>query len=323
MKRFPLISLAIPFGTAGLCSMWTAACADFGLPVWAPVPIWIIAAVAWVWAIVAHAVRGSKSPDSFASQLRNPVEGPTAGLIPVVGMLLGTELYHFAPIPGIVLILVSIAVAALFLGWLIALWMRAGIGLDSVHGGYLLPTGAAGFVAATGAATAGMTALAIACLAVGLLWWVIITAVLTGRLMSNPVLPAPLVPSLAVLLAPPVVAGGAWFAIAGPVGDPIQLAFAGFTAVALLTQFALIPVYRKTPFTLGFWSFTFPLAALGRYSITWLSLLHPAGWQAWSIVIGIVISAAIVAIAVASIRLFFRGRTAKPRQQAKAPQTAG
>lgn len=319
VKRYPLISLAIPFGTAGLCAMWTALCADFGLPIWAPLPIWIIAAVAWIWAIVAHIVRGTKSPDSLASQLRSPTEGPTAGLVPVVGMLLGTELYHFAPIPGLILILASIAAATLFVSWLIAFWMRAGIQLDSVHGGFLLPTGAAGFVAATAAATAGMTDLAIACLAVGLLWWVIITAILTGRLMSNSNLPAPLVPSLAVTLAPPVVAGGAWFAIAGPVADPIQLAFAGFTVVALLTQLALIPVYRKTPFTLGFWSFTFPLAALGRYSISWLSLLHPVGWQVYSIAIAVVMSAVIVAIAVASVRLYFRSRHAITRT----PQTAG
>ncbi|HEY4269844.1 MAG TPA: hypothetical protein VGM94_16800 [Galbitalea sp.] len=82
-------------------------------------------------------------------------------------MLLGTELYHFAPLPGLVLIPLSIAAATVFDSWLIAFWMRAGIQLESVHGGFLLPTGAAGFVAATTAATAGLTALAISCLAVG------------------------------------------------------------------------------------------------------------------------------------------------------------
>jgi tellurite resistance protein len=49
---------------------------------------------------------------------------------------------------------------------------------------------------------------------------------------------------------------------------------AGFTALMLLIQLRLLPVYRRAPFGPGFWAFSFPFAAAVTYGIHWLVAEH-------------------------------------------------
>jgi tellurite resistance protein len=118
----------------------------------------------------------------------------------------------------------------------------------------------------------------------------------------HPDLPAPLVPTLAIFVAPPAVAATSWFALAGPHDDLMSLFLAGTTVVLSLMQIGLWPRYRKLPFSLGFWSFTFPYAAVARNTVEWLHLEHPPTWRLWSWILVLAITAFIVSIAARTVR---------------------
>ncbi|MCW2810220.1 MAG: putative transporter [Friedmanniella sp.] len=298
--RIPLNTLAIAFGLVGLADAWTAGSRALDLPSGIDDAFWAMAVIAWLWLLVAHARRGSRAAASLASQLRHPLQGPIAALAPVVGMLLGAHLYRFFPMAGQILVVVFMTVTALFAGWLVSTWFSGSLDLESLHGGYLLPTVAGGFIAATAAAEVGLATLAVGAFAVGTFFWVVMFTLITARLMFRPALPAPLAPTLAIFVAPPAVAGTAWFLIA-PVPGPVDHALAGMTALMLVVQLALVPRYRKLPFTVGFWSFTFPFAAVAAYAIGWLDLLRPAGWQILVAAVMAGITALVVAIAVRSV----------------------
>ena len=300
--RVPLNTLAVPFGLSGLAAVWARASEDLGWPEGIGDALWVLAAIAWVSMIVAHAVRGAKTEETLASQLRHPAQGPIAALVPIVGMLLGATLYRVAPVAGIVLVVASIVVAAVFAGWLLSFWAGGHLQVDAIHGGYFLPTVAAGLVAATTAAEVGLTPVAIGAFAVGILFWVMIFALMLARLATRPALSAPLTPTLAIIVAPPAVAGTAWFAIAEGQQGPTEYALAAVTVVMVLMQLFLIPRYRSLRFSIGFWSFTFPVAAVSGYAIQWLSLLHPFGWQVLVVAILFGVTALIGAIGFASLR---------------------
>ncbi|MFB2599026.1 transporter [Herbiconiux sp. P17] len=270
--RIPLNTLAIGLGLAGVAEAWTAAVRVIGLPVVVAQAFWAVAAIAWVWLIVAHLVRGRRSGQPLIEQLRHPAQGPLAAIVPVVGMLLGSDLARWVPVAGTVLVLASLAATALFAAWLVSTWISGRIELGAVHGGYLLPTVAAGFVAAGAAQSIGLTGLAWAAFGEGMLFWIVMTTVVILRLTTRPPLPDALVPTLAVIVAPPAVGGIALFALTDDAITPFSLAFAGLAAVLVLVQLALIPRYRQLPFSLGFWSFTFPTAALVAYTIEWLGV---------------------------------------------------
>jgi tellurite resistance protein len=302
-SRIPLNTLAIAFGIAGLAGLWSIASTALGLSEVLPEVIWAGAAVAWVWLIVAHAIRGSRSRETLISQLRHPAQGPIAAIVPAVGMLLGANLHQFWPLGGTVLVLVSLVFAAVFAGAILAFWHTGRLTPEAFHGAYLLPTVAAALIAATTTFKVGFPQLATGAFAVGIFFWVVIVTVLLARLALFPPLPDALTPTLAILLAPPAVAGTAWFAMTGVKEDAVSTGLLGLLILMLLLQMFLIPVYRKLTFTLGFWSFTFPLAAAGGYAIQWLEASGFPGWQAVAATVAALVSAVIIWIGVRSLLL--------------------
>jgi tellurite resistance protein TehA-like permease len=271
-SRIPLNTFAIALGVAGVAETWSAASAVVELPTAVPQIFWGLAAVALIWLITAHSVRGIRTKSPLREQLRHPAQGPLAAIVPVIGMLLGGDLVAWSPVAGTVLVLVSLTAASVFAGWLVSTWTAGHVELGALHGGYLLPTVAGGFVAAGAADAIGLRDLGWAAFGVASLFWVVMTTLLIARLISRPPLPDALVPTLTVVVAPPAVGGLALFALTDHVSTPLSLAFAGLTAILAIAQIALIPRYRRLAFTLGFWSFTFPVAAVVSYTITWLGV---------------------------------------------------
>lgn len=280
-SRIPLNTLAVPFGLAGFAETWSAAAPVLRLPTFLPQVFWVLAAVVWLWLLGAHAVRGVRvrTHERLVDQLRHPAQGPLAALVPASAMLLGVDLARVWPTGGTVVVLVGVAVAAGFAAWLLATWFEGRLLLESVHGGYLLPTVAAALVGSIATHEVGVTWLSWACFGVGVFFWGVMTGLLLLRLAFRPTLPGPLVPTMAILVAPPAVATVSVFALTDDaVTLPVQ-AITGLGVLLLLVQFALLPRYVRLPFSLGFWSFVFPSAAVATAAIVWFRVLDlPAAW---------------------------------------------
>ncbi|HEY1532190.1 MAG TPA: transporter [Galbitalea sp.] len=301
--RIPLNTFAIGFGLAGLAEVWDTAGTSLGFPREIGQSFWLAAAIAWVWLIVAHVVRGSRSGDSLAAQLRHPAQGPIASLVPTTAMLLASELLTVSRPAGLALFLVSVTASALFAGWLIGTWLQGGLLLDSIHGGYLLPTVAAGLVGADVAGQAGLTTLGWALFGVGAFFWLVMTVLVVLRLALRPSLPDPLVPTVMILVAPPAVGGIALFSLGGLAVSIGAAMLLGLTVLLVLVQLAFLPRYRRLTFSLGFWSFTFAIAAVLTDGILWLRLTAVAGWQIFTIILALASTALVVAIAIRSLLL--------------------
>ncbi|MFZ4893826.1 transporter [Plantibacter sp. Mn2098] len=310
--RIPFVTLAISIGLAGLAGDWSIAGRLLGVPPVIGNVVWIIAAIAWVWLIVAHLVRGRRSADSLGDQLRHPAQGPIGSLAPTVGMLLGAKLADVAPLAGEIVVVVMIAVAAVFAAWILGHWASGRVQAAAIHGGYFLPTVAAGLVAAGAAAKVGLPTLAIGALAVGVFFWIVMSVIIIARLAFLPPLPDALVPTLAIIAAPPAVAGEAVFAMSG--GAPTGLAAGAVSALIAITvvmagmQIALVRRYRYLPFGLGFWSFTFAYAAVVGFVMEWLAFAAFPGWQIIAAVLLGLISVFIGVISVRSIALVVLAR---------------
>jgi len=276
--RLPLNTLAIGFGLAGLAEAWTEASSALALPRIVPQTFWAVAAIAWMSLLTAHLIRGARSGERLTSQLRHPAQGPIAALAPVTAMLLAADLFTWSPGGGRVVFLLALAAAAILAAWLFASWFEGRLELESMHPGYLLPTVAPGLVGADVAHAVGYHGLAWALFGVGTFFAVILTAIVLLRLTFRAALPDALVPTTAILLAPPAVAGIAWFSLNGHVADPVAQAIAGLGVLLVLVQAAMVPRYRRLRFTVGFWSFTFPLAAAVALAEEWLEVARPAGW---------------------------------------------
>ncbi|MCU1415123.1 MAG: putative transporter [Microbacteriaceae bacterium] len=313
MTRIPLNTLAISLGLAGLAEIWGTAGRSLGWSNAVAEGFWLLVVIVWLLTTVAHAIRAWRSEDSLASQLRHPVEGPVAAIWPIVGMAMGANLHQFWAAGGELVVIVSVIASALFAAWLLAHMMSGQLKLESVHGGYFLPVAAASFVAAAVLPASGLPDVAVGCFFLGVFFWIFTFTLLFARLAFGGPVAAPLVPTLAVMAAPPAVAGAAWFAIAGSRLGTVDYWLAASAVLMLLVQLALLPRYLKLPFTLGFWSFTFPFAYSGVYAIQWLDIVRPPGWQPEILVLLAAVTALIATIAGKSIALALRDRASSRR----------
>ncbi|MDP9223994.1 MAG: potassium-tellurite ethidium and proflavin transporter [Actinomycetota bacterium] len=313
--RVPLNTLAIPLGLAGLAQVWSLGTAALGIPFELGQAFWVVAAIAWIWTLAVHVHRSTRADQPLSHQLTHFAQGPLAALLPLAAMLLGAGLHPTIPLAGTVLTLISFAAAAAFASWILSFWMRGELPLESIHGGYFLPISAAGLVGAFAAAETGLDWLAVGSFTIGIFFWLVISVFFFLRLALRPTLPAPLVPTLAILVAPPAVASAAWLKISG--GQPNHM-FEGLTAMTILMvliQVMLLPRYRALPFSLGFWSFTFPAASVAALAITWLRLLQPIGWQAITVGVLAAVTVFVVTIATKSILLLIATTRAARRQR--------
>lgn len=133
-------------------------------------------------------------------------------------------------------------------------------------------------------------------------FWIVMLPPLLARFALAPALPAGLMPTMAILAAPPVVGGNAWFVLHGKDVDGIQAGLRSAAVLFALVQLFLFPRYLKLHLSIASWSFSFTAAAATSYILHWLSLTtHPAapvaGWIAL-----IALSAFIALITVGNFR---------------------
>jgi len=69
----------------------------------------------------------------------------------------------------------------------------------------------------------------------------------------------------------------------------------------VLVQIRLVPVYARLHFSAGFWSFTFPYAAVATYGLEWIARSHPTGGTAYAVALVAAATALVLAVAVRSL----------------------
>jgi tellurite resistance protein len=294
-KRVTPNLFGISFGIAGVAEAWAAVGALFAAPGAVADTIWMIAAVVWVITILAY-LRYTGVGQRLRADLIDPVFAPFLAVAGIVPMLLGAALAAHARTAGVTIFAIALIATIGFGGWLIGQWIVSEMTLQQWHPGYFLPTVAGGYLAATTSAELGYGSLAKLMFGYGTVSWLVLGSILLQRLFTQPRLPVPLLPTMAIEVAPPVVAGVAWFAINGGRIDGVALALAGYALLMTLVQLRLVPLYRSVPFGPSWWAFSFSYAAVFVDAIHWLSVEHTTHGQAWAYVLATIVSAAVLVL---------------------------
>ena len=312
----------ISFGLAGLAVCWGYAAVLGLVPASVADALFVIAAAVWLALVVGYLSQVPRRPGGWRRELADPVLAPFVSLAPIVGMLLATGLMPHAPAAGRWLFGVFAAVTVVLAGWMTGQWIVEDLDLDRLHSGYVLPAVAGGLIASIGAALAGWTGIAHAFMGLGVLSWLLIGSVIMARLLFRPRLTAPLTPTLAIEVAPPALAGLAYLAITRGRVDAVALALGGFTALAVVVQLRLIPVYRRLPFGPAFWSFAFPYSAVATFALHWINYGKPAGYTVWALAVLSAITAFIAALVAETTVALVRHRFL-PQLQGTRPRPSG
>jgi len=145
-------------------------------------------------------------------------------------------------------------------------------------------------------------------------------SLLLNRLFVRPMLPPPLVPTLAIEFAPPAVAGVAYFALTGGTVNFAAAALAGYAVLMAVAQLRFIPLYARLRFSPGLWAFTFPYAAGATDALLWLTATRPPGTTAYAVVVIVLMTALIAGIAARTVVAAARGQLLAPPPPTTGPE---
>jgi len=285
----------ISFGVAGLAEAWSAAADLFTVPGWVATVLWLSVAALWLGTAAIYGTSVWRS-HRLRAELVNPVTSPFIALALIVPMLLGAFVgqHH---VGGVVLWCAGLTTTVAFGGWISGQWILSDLNLSQWHPGYFLPTVAGGLLAAASSAQLGYRPLAEFMFGYGVICWLVLGSILLQRLFTQPLLPKALVPTMAIEVAPPVVAGIAWFSINRGKVDQFSYVLAGYAVLMVLVQFRLVHAYLTVPFGPGWWAFAFSYAAVFVDAIHWLAAEHVTHGLIWTYLLLAVVTAGMAALA--------------------------
>jgi tellurite resistance protein len=292
--RIPPNLFGIALGLAGLGDAWWAAGLALGAPPAVSNAVYLVAALVWIGLVVAYVRQG---PRQIATDLRDRVLSPYVTVAPITGMVLSLALAQFSFEAGRTLVVVFLAAALGIGAWLMGQWIVNDLDPDSAHPGYFLPTVASGLIGAFTTAEVQLQALSQLCFGIGIVSWLLLGSVVLNRLLFRPMLPAALIPTLAIEAAPPAIAGVAYWAMTGGQVDQFAYGLAGFSVLMALVQIRFLPIYRRLRFGPGMWSFGFAYSAIATDALLWIAQTRPPGATAYAVVVLGGITLLILAIA--------------------------
>jgi tellurite resistance protein len=174
------------------------------VPTWIGNVLLMLAALTWLAVVVAYAAYALPRPRAVVADVVDPVAGAFASLAVITPTLLaaqGVVPYNLGV--GRVLVDGFLVLTLVFGAWITGQWIYGRVDVDQVHPGYFLPTVAGGFIASAAASAVGQRTLAAIMLGLGFVCWLVLGSLILGRLIIRPPLPAQLVPTLAIEVAPP------------------------------------------------------------------------------------------------------------------------
>jgi tellurite resistance protein len=260
----PVGCFGAAMGLSGLCSAWRLAHGLYGAPVWIGEFIGALAILAFIAASAAYSVKLARFPKRVAAEWNHPMIGPLFSTIFISLLLLPVVIAPYAPdIARAIWVLGAVSMAC-FTTFVVHRWLTGNPSIDHAAPNWFVPV-----VGAINIPAAGMFGdvpavheFYLLCVAVGLVFAIVLFTLVFARLVFRPALPPALQPALAILTAP---FGVGFIGYTQTVGDIDLLAsllfYCGvfiFVVVApVLLREACIP-----PFRLAWWSISFPFAAL-------------------------------------------------------------
>lgn len=283
----PATLFAIPMGLSGLAGAWGRATVALGWPAGVSDILMVVAAFALLVVSALYAGKLLLSPGAVRDEWCDPVR---ANLIPgltISLMLIGTWSAAFAPTIGEATWLAG-AVGHLCLAVMIVRnWFVENFQITQVNPSMFVPVAALA-VAPVGGVAFGYIEMSWFFLSVAAVFWLILLPVVFNRILFHDPLPAEFVPTLFVLIAPPALVCSAYFELNDMVLDGWGRALLFVALFLSLLLAAMARTFLRVPFSLAWWAYTFPTAALASACLIYHTLNpNPFTFALAAIVLGL------------------------------------
>ncbi|MDA7429527.1 SLAC1 anion channel family protein [Primorskyibacter aestuariivivens] len=312
LVHFPIPLFASVMGFAGLTLVLHQAELVFGWGHWGSTLCLALTIFDFVLVGFFYVLKALRHPGAVVAEWRHPVRLAFFPAISISLLLIATALRpHASGLAEFIWLIGAIAQGALTLA-VISGWIgkRA---FQPMHispawfvpavGNVVVPVAGVGF---------GYTEVSWLFFATGMLFWILLLTLVLNRLIFHDPLPARLLPTLVILIAPPAVGFLAWLQLNGGEIDALaRMLFYGAVLFAAIvcTQ---MPGFLRLPFALSWWALSFPVAALSLAALRYGTLIQQPGIVMFGAVGVALVVVIVVALTVRTIRAVFAGQICVP-----------
>ncbi|MFW5680182.1 MAG: SLAC1 anion channel family protein [Pseudomonadota bacterium] len=275
------------------------------------VAVLLVAAGVFATLAVLYAIKASRFPHAVAAEWRHPVKLAFFPTISISLILLGTATFQIVPSLGTGLWAVGAVLQGALTLAIVSTW------IDEAH--YEAPhLNPAWFIPAVGnvlvplvAARIGWVEVAWLFLSVGLLFWLVLLTLVFNRLVFHHPMPAHLLPTLCILVAPPAVAFLAYTGLSDRIdGFARLLYYPGVFFLALLLL--QLPKLSRLAFALSWWAYSFPIAALTVATLVMAERLESGVFMGLGLLLYALLAAVVVGLAWRTLKAFRSGAVLQP-----------
>ena len=261
LEHFPVNIFPVVMGLTGWTLAWQKTQHVLGLTWKIGEALTVLSIAVFVVLATLYMIKLSRHPDAVAAELKHPIKLSFFPAISISIILLGTALVKIEPSSAHVFWWSGVALQFFLLLFVISSWVNHEH-FETVHvnpswfipavGNVLVPIAGVEF---------GHIELSWFFFSIGIVFWIILLTIVFNRVLFHNPLPPQLLPTLAILIAPPAVGFVAYVKLAGEVDNFGRVLYAAglFFTLFVATQ---APRFFKLPFFLSWWAYSFPLAAI-------------------------------------------------------------
>jgi len=261
LRHFPVSFFAMIMGLTGLAIAWQKAETIFALPVVLSKPILILSGLLFCILAGLYLAKLVRWRSAVIAELSHPIQlnfFPTVSISLV--LLAIATLPHWPGLAGVLWVLGS-SLHLLLTLYVMNVWMHHDhFEIHHINPAWFIPMVGNVLVPIAGVPL-GFSEVAWFYFSIGILFWLILLAIIVYRMLFHHPLTEQLTPTLFILIAPPSVGFIAYLQLTGGF-DPFArvLYYCGlFLTLLLTTQVAR---FLRIPFYLSWWAYSFPLAAI-------------------------------------------------------------
>lgn len=309
----------VPLGVLGLGGAWRrlAQLPEFSAP-WAVtvaqslidlgVAIWALLFLLWTAKWLRHRA-------VLAAEWRHPVQGSLLALWPVSTLLVIAMCapgWQADPVLHALAVTVTLAalVMQLSIAWQVISQLTTGqTPAELVSPALYMPVVPGGFVGAMALHAVGLPGWAVLLFGMGLGGWALLEVRILHRLFAGP-LPMALRPTMGLEIAPAAVGSLALSVLWPQLPAEALLLAQGITVGPVLAVLARWHWWTAAPFSPGFWSFSFPIAAIASVTV---ESVQRGGWPALPALAAVLVASMVIGyLAWRTLDLLRQGRLLPP-----------
>jgi len=261
LTHFPVSFFSIIMGLSGLCIAWEKSLSMMSVSLPLPPLLAGFALLVFTILVVIYAMKIVKQPQAVLEELRHPIKLNFFAAIPISLLLLSVAtLPLYAPLSKVLWASGSVLQLVALLYILNAWIHHEQFKVEHLNPAWFIPAVGNVLVPLSGVAH-GHPEISWFFFSVGMLFWIILLTIVFNRIIVHQPLPAKLLPTLFILIAPPAVGFVAYIKLNGSLDSFAHvLYYVGlFFTLLLFTQ---INRFARLPFFLSSWAYSFPLSAI-------------------------------------------------------------